>query len=230
MLGVVACVLAVVCKRMQQLSTSLGPAVHRGKNTTHKSLKSMRNECAWPQQCWKSFANGSNIVALRFGDHGTKEMLGVGGWKVWPVSNFAQRHATTSNSMQRGVETDATCNIQQCWELLANNVASVCTGLKTPNVLQSSSLLFSITSSSSFSVIHVSVNIKNNVEKDTTLLLFFLSKSPGGHRRPCDFFPLHLGCHTCWLNYLTLVCGADGRSGGRAVGVRSRDYQIFSDR
>ena len=38
MLGVVACVLAVVCKRMQQLPTMLGPAVHRGKNTTHKSL------------------------------------------------------------------------------------------------------------------------------------------------------------------------------------------------
>ena len=37
-LGVVACVLAVVCKRMQQLPTSLGPTVHRGKNTTHKSL------------------------------------------------------------------------------------------------------------------------------------------------------------------------------------------------
>ena len=47
--------------------------------------------------------------------------------------------------------------------------------------LQNSSLLFSVTHSSSFSVIHVSVNIKNNVEKDTTLLLFFLSKSPGGH-------------------------------------------------
>ena len=47
--------------------------------------------------------------------------------------------------------------------------------------LQNSSLLFSITRSSSFSVIHVSVNIKNNVEKDTTLLLFFLFKSPGGH-------------------------------------------------
>ena len=26
------------------------------------------------------------------------------------------------------------------------------------------------------------------------------------------------------------ACGADGRSGGRAVGVRSHDYQIFSDR
>ena len=31
--------------------------------------------------------------------------------------------------MQQGVQTDATCNIQQCWELLANNVASVCTRL-----------------------------------------------------------------------------------------------------
>ena len=37
-LGVVACVLAVMCKRMQQLPTMLGPAVHRGKDTTHKSL------------------------------------------------------------------------------------------------------------------------------------------------------------------------------------------------
>ena len=31
----------------------------------------------------------------------------------------------TRNNMQRGVLTDATCNIQQCWEMLANNVASV---------------------------------------------------------------------------------------------------------
>ena len=45
--------------------------------------------------------------------------------------------------------------------------------------LRNSSPLFSITRSSSFSVFHVSVNIKNNAEKDTTLLLFFLSKSPG---------------------------------------------------
>ena len=29
--------------------------------------------------------------------------------------------------MQQGVLTDATCKIQQCWELLVNNVASVCT-------------------------------------------------------------------------------------------------------
>ena len=40
---------------------------------------------------------------------------------------------------------------------------------------RNSSPLFLITHSSTFSVIHVSVDVKNNVEKDTTLLLFFLS-------------------------------------------------------
>ena len=47
--------------------------------------------------------------------------------------------------------------------------------------LRNSPPLFSITRSSSFSVIQVSVSIKTNAEKDTTLSLFFLSKSPGGH-------------------------------------------------
>ena len=41
-----------------------------------------------------------------------------------------KRCATTRNNMQLGVQTDATCSIQQCCELLANNVAFVCTGLK----------------------------------------------------------------------------------------------------
>ena len=41
--------------------------------------------------------------------------------------------------------------------------------------LRNSSPLFSITRSRSFSVIHVSVNITNNAEKDKTLLFFFFS-------------------------------------------------------
>lgn len=32
--------------------------------------------------------------------------------------------------MQQSVEKDAAFNIQQCWELLANDIASICTGLK----------------------------------------------------------------------------------------------------
>ena len=46
--------------------------------------------------------------------------------------------------------------------------------------LRNSSPLFSMTRSSSFSVIHVSVNTKNNAKNDTTLLL---------SGRPCDFLP-----------------------------------------
>ena len=47
--------------------------------------------------------------------------------------------------------------------------------------LRNSSPLFSITLSSCFSLIHVSIKITNNAEKEMTLLLSFLSKSPGGH-------------------------------------------------
>ena len=53
---------------------------------------------------------------------------------------------------------------------------------------QNFSPLFSSTCSSSFSVIHVSVDIKNNIKKDSTLL-FFLSKSPGGRAISCQKNP-----------------------------------------
>ena len=48
MLGVVASVLAVVCKRMQQLPAVLAPEVHRGKDTTHKALETVCNARARP--------------------------------------------------------------------------------------------------------------------------------------------------------------------------------------
>ena len=73
---------------------------------------------------------GSNNFGLRFGDHGTKQMLGVVSSKVWPVSNFAQQLPTTCNNMHAtGCENGPTqhvINIQQSWELLTINVASVC--------------------------------------------------------------------------------------------------------
>ena len=43
--------------------------------------------------------------------------------------NNSQQHAITSNNIQKGVQTDATCNIQQRWELLSKSVGSACTGL-----------------------------------------------------------------------------------------------------
>ena len=98
--------------------------------------------------------------------------------------------------------------------------------------LRNSSPLFSITRSSSFFVIHLSVNIKNNVEEDTALLLFILSKSPGGHAISFQIKPwvafelLYLSIELFYIGMP--VVRVDGRSRGRA-GVRSRDYQNFSD-
>ena len=78
-----------------------------------------------------------------------------------------------------------------------------------------SSLLFSITRSSSFSVIDVSVNIKNNVEKDTTLLLlFFFFKDRATMWLRC----ISVAIPVDWIILHWYACGADGLSGGRSVG------------
>ena len=94
---------------------------------------------------------------------------------------------------------------------------------------QNSSLLFSITRSSSYSVIHESVNIKNIVEKDKTLLLFLLSKSPGGHAISFQIKPWVAFGLLNLLIELFYIGIPVVRTDGRSVSVRSRDYQIFWD-
>ena len=70
----------------------LEPAVHHGKDTTHKNLKTIGNAHVWQtQQCCKSCANGYNIVVLRFGDHRTKEMLEL---LAQTLHNNSQQHTT----------------------------------------------------------------------------------------------------------------------------------------
>ena len=94
--------------------------------------------------------------------------------------------------------------------------------------LRNSSLLFSITRSRSFSVIHVCVNIKNNAEKDTTLLLFSSSKTSGGHVISFEIKPwVAFGLPYLLIELGMPVVRTDGRSLARSLGVRSRDYQIF---
>ena len=83
----------------------------------------------------------------------------------------------------------------------------------------------------------MSAIIKNNVEKDTTLLLFFLPKSPGGHGISFQLkssVAFGLPYLLIELFYIGMpVVRTDGRTVGwvvgRSVGVRSRNYQIFSD-
>ena len=111
MLGVVASLLVVVGKRMQQLPTMLEP------ECTKERIQPIRLCKPRVMQCWKSCANGSNIVAVCFGNHRTKQMLGVVGSKVRLVSNFAYQLPTTCNNMQQGVQTDRTSSIQQYWAM-----------------------------------------------------------------------------------------------------------------
>ena len=64
-------------------------------------------------------------------------------------------------------------------------------------------------------------------------MLFFLSKSPGSHVISFQIEPwvaFGLPYLLIELFYMGMpVVRTDGRAGGRSVGVRSRDYQIFSD-
>ena len=79
--------------------------------------------------------------------------------------------------------------------------------------------VFLITRSSSFSVIHVSVGIKNNVEKDSSLL-FFLSKSPHGHAISRQIhLELPVVSYLLNLSYFTLVpvVRTDGRAYGHVI-------------
>ena len=86
---------------------AIRPFTLTGKGTTHKNSKTMCNASSWLPQCWKTCANGSKIVALRFDDHETKEMLGV----VQKFDRF--QTLRTRNNMRQSVQTDATCIIQQ---------------------------------------------------------------------------------------------------------------------
>ena len=120
MLWVVACVLAVVCKRMQQLPARLGPAVYRENDTSHTTLEIMciwacvaptmlDEQCKRIQPCCATLRRSRN--KRNIGSCWRKRLTG---FKIY---------ATTPN-------TDATpCNrvCKRRKHITSNNVASVCT-------------------------------------------------------------------------------------------------------
>ena len=77
-------VFAVDCTRMQQLPSMLVPALHRGKDTTHKTLKTMCNLRAWPQQLMleEVCKRIQHCCATLRRSQKKKEMLGVVGSKL----------------------------------------------------------------------------------------------------------------------------------------------------
>ena len=120
-----------LCKRIQHCCAMLRRS-RKKRNVRSCWLKSLTGFklCATTpnktQQHATGCANGSNIAGLRFGDHGTKEFLGVVGWKVWPVSNFAQQHPTTCNRVCKRTQHVLTFNnVGSCWLTMMRPFARV---------------------------------------------------------------------------------------------------------
>ena len=95
----------------------------------------MCNAGAWPLKCSRGCGNRYNVVALRPGDHGTKELLRVVDSKVWPVSNFARQLLTTPNNMQQGVQTNTYLH-EACRTLAHCFFHTRVISVLTPNLIQ----------------------------------------------------------------------------------------------
>ena len=106
--------LAAVCKRMQQLSTISGPVVHRGKDTTHKTLETM---CAPTMLEELSKQIQHYCATLRR----SRNKRNVGSCWLKRLIGF-KLCATTPNNTQR--------------HAMANNVAFVSKGLYSRNNLR----------------------------------------------------------------------------------------------
>ena len=105
----VAFVLVMVCKRMQQLPTMLGPAGYRGKDTTHETFLNTLI-VSWrlrgPNNVRRAVQTDPTLLC--YASTITEQK------KCWEL--FAQKFnsfQTSRYSMQKSVQTDATCNTQQ---------------------------------------------------------------------------------------------------------------------
>ena len=139
MLGIVASVLAVVCKWMQQLPTLLGHAVHRWKDTTHKTLCTPRRPCVHVMRLRGPNNAGRAVqmdpTLLRYA---SAIMEQKNCWEL--LAQKFDRFQTLHNNFQQHVTI---CNrvCKRTQHVTSNNVASVCTGLTVISI----SLFFSVT-------------------------------------------------------------------------------------
>ena len=123
---IVAIVLAVLCKRMQQLSTMMRRAsLHRGKNTTHKT-------CCLP---------GDHVLMPLYGPNNVRRAVQTyptllrydssitGQKKCWELLTlkFDCIQTLRNNSQQHTTKCNSLCKRTQ--HLTSNYVASVCWGL-----------------------------------------------------------------------------------------------------
>ena len=118
MLGVVASVLAMVCNGcnnfqqcwdLQCIVGRIQPII-----LCDPCIMSVRG----PNNVGRVVQTDPTLLRYASAIYGTKEMLGVVGWKVWPGSNFAQQHATTSNWVCKRTQHVTSNHIGSCWSTM----------------------------------------------------------------------------------------------------------------
>ena len=118
MLGVVACVLAVVCKRMQQLQTIWGLQCIVGRIQAINLCKPCAMSVCGPNNVGRAVQKDPTL--LRYASAITEQK------KCWKLlaEKFDQFQTLRNNTQQHATEP---CKRTQ--HVTSNNVASVCTGL-----------------------------------------------------------------------------------------------------
>ena len=117
---VVASVVAVVYKRMQQLPAMLGATVHRVKDKTHKTLVSVCNARTKPQQCWESCATDQTL--LRYALAMTQKFD-----KFQILRNNFQQHTTTcSRQVCKRTQHVTSNSVGSCWPTKLRPFAQGC--------------------------------------------------------------------------------------------------------
>ena len=118
MLGVVVCVLAVVCKRTQQLPTMLGPAVHRGKDTTISLCKHCVMRVRSPNNVGRIVQTDPTL--LRYASTITEqkkcwELLSEKFDRFQSLCNNKQQHPTSYNRVYKRTQHVTSNNVGSWW-------------------------------------------------------------------------------------------------------------------
>ena len=105
--------LGVVGNGVQVDVTMFAPTVYRGEDTTHKTLETMFNARAWPQQCWKSCENGRSQNKRNVGSCWVKTLIGF------------KLCATPCNRECKRTQQVTSSNIESCWPTMLRPFARV---------------------------------------------------------------------------------------------------------
>ena len=121
------------------------------------------------------------------------------------------------------------CSFSPCWPIAF--LIFFTAALNVHVIISTKFVSFVFNNSSSFFVTHVRVNIKNNAEKDTTLLLFLLSKSPGDHVISFQIKPwVAFGSPYLLIELFYIgmpMVRTDGRASGRSVSINLVPKALF---